>query len=93
MSDDRFKHVVIGLVGIVTMMWLSAVGGCTTDEVETRDTLENSGFSQIEVGDFTFFGCGHGDKYGREFRAVNPVGKHVNGIVCCGYMKSCTVRF
>lgn len=70
-----------------------ALFGCETNEDEARETLEKSGFSDISTGDSTFYGCGHGDKMGREFRAKNVAGKVVTGIVCCGQWKSCTVRF
>lgn len=36
---------------------------------------------------------GEGDKYGKGFIATNPAGHQVEGIVCCGNWKSCTVRF
>jgi hypothetical protein len=85
-GDQRMKWFMVAAMSLALL-------GCETDEDEARETLEKSGFSDISTGDSTFYGCGHGDKMGREFRAKNVAGKVVTGIVCCGQWKSCTVRF
>ncbi len=69
------------------------LAGCFTGENEARDAVDNAGFHDIQVGDLTYFGCSRGDKYGREFRAVNANGRRISGVVCCGVTKACTVRF
>lgn len=69
------------------------LAGCFTTDDEARETLDKAGFTNIKTGDDVFFGCGHGDKFGREFTATNANGRSVSGIVCCGNWKSCTVRF
>lgn len=64
-----------------------------TDEARTRQTLESSGFTDITVGGYDPFACGEHDYYNTQFTAKNPLGKMVSGTVCCGALKSCTVRF
>jgi hypothetical protein len=64
-----------------------------TDASSTRRTLEDSGFTDIRVGGYAFFGCSKDDTFSTTFSAKNPQGRAVNGVVCCGLLKSCTVRF
>lgn len=77
-----------------TMLMLAALAlaGCTTDN-RTRETLIDSGFTHIEVGGYDFLSCGKDDFYSTHFKARNPAGREVEGTVCCGFFKSCTVRF
>lgn len=69
-----------------------AMRSCT-DADRTVSTLEAQGFTEVEPGGYTYFGCGHGDVFHTEFTATNANGNAVSGIVCCGWLKSCTVRF
>lgn len=66
--------------------------GCT-NESDSRRTLESSGYTDIEVGGYAWFSCGKGDDFATLFTAKNPAGQTVSGAVCCGLLKSCTVRF
>jgi hypothetical protein len=64
------------------------------DPVNARRTLEDSGYSSIELTGGQVFGCSKDDGTATGFRAKNPVGRKVEGVVCCGFVfKSCTVRF
>lgn len=69
------------------------LAGCVTTQDEASDTLDKAGFTNIKVGDWSFTGCGNGDKHGREFTAANANGRQISGLVCCGNWKSCTIRF
>jgi len=71
---------------------LILVLGCT-DEQRSRDTLVKSGFTDITVGGYDNWACGKDDSYATHFKAKNPQGQMVEGTVCCGTYKSCTVRF
>jgi hypothetical protein len=77
----------------VLALALLLAAGCVTDEDEAAQTLDNAGFTHIETGDVNLWSCDKGDKYGRDFKAVNPNGRTVHGVVCCGVFKACTVRF
>ncbi len=66
--------------------------GCT-DEANSRRTLEAQGFKEIQLGGYSVFGCGKDDNFATEFTATNPAGMRVSGVVCCGLLKNCTLRF
>lgn len=76
-------------------LWLLAgilLAGCTAPGW-SREALEKSGYTDIETGGYSWFGCGKDDEFSTKFSAVNPAGVRVSGVVCCGLLKSCTVRF
>lgn len=73
---------------IVTLVMLSC-----TNESDSRRALESSGFSEITTTGWEPFACSDSDDFSTGFRAVNPQGKSVKGVVCCGILKGCTVRF
>jgi len=42
----------------------------------------------------SMFACGKDDDYATTFTAKSPVGKSIDGVVCCEFIgKACTVRF
>ena len=79
------------LVVVLVIFILTAVG-CTSPD-RTRETLQKSGFTEIETGGYDAWACADSDTYSTHFRARNPQGAVVEGTVCCGMWKSCTVRF
>lgn len=84
----KFLPILISCV-----VWISlAAVGCTDDQ-RTRETLTKAGFTEIETTGFQYFACSDSDDYHTGFRAKNPQGVVVTGVVCCGIMKSCTIRF
>lgn len=66
--------------------------GCTDNSNSIR-TLESHGFSNIRLTGYEPFACGERDTFSTGFVAMNPAGHHVTGTVCCGLIKSCTIRF
>lgn len=79
--------VVVGVAGAVLSM------SACTDKKTARKTLDNAGYSDVEVGGYGFFACGRDDSFSTKFKARNPVGKEVSGVVCNGWFKSGTIRF
>lgn len=75
------------------IMLLATLAIACTDETETVRTLQSSGFTEIQTTGYRFFGCGDSDTFSTGFRAKNPHGETVEGVVCCGWPKGCTVRF
>ena len=51
------------------------------------------GFTDVQFTGYSFFACSKDDEYHTGFKAKNPSGKKISGTVCCGILKSCTVRF
>lgn len=91
MRSSDFTALVLGIILVVLIVAFATA--VTTSADEAHQTLSSAGFTDVVVGDWAFFACGRDDKRGREFTATNPAGKHVSGVVCCGILKSCTVRF
>ena len=61
--------------------------------------MKNEGIIEAEQGEYDFWECGYGDTWvshfeGRKF-LFNEEGKklrrRVDGTVCCGLMKGCTI--
>ena len=72
---------------------LALVGGCSNDPA-THRVLEAQGFTEITTQGWSLVGCAEDDWSTTRFRAVSPLGKPVNGVVCCGwFFKGCTVRW
>lgn len=69
------------------------LGGCTNDDA-TVSTLQAEGYTQIRTTGWQF-GCGNDDDSCTGFEAIGPTGRHVIGVVGCGWgplSKGCTVR-
>lgn len=84
----RYQHILFALL----LPLLLTCGGCT-DDVNTRRTLNSAGYTDIQTRGYGWFSCGKGDDFATEFTAKNPQGRYVDGVVCCGFLKSCTIRF
>lgn len=83
---------MIGSV-VVFGIWLAlAAGGACTEAKASKEALTSSGYSDVETGDYAWWKCA--DTYATKFVATNPVGRRVEGAVCCGWLtKGCTIRF
>jgi hypothetical protein len=81
------RYLIAGLAACLILLT-----GCT-DELRATETLRKSGFTEIRTTGFELWGCSDDDVFQTGFRAKNVQGQQVNGVVCCGLMKSCTVRF
>jgi hypothetical protein len=64
-----------------------------TDEPASRKALESQGFTDIRFTGYEAFACSEDDGFHTGFTAKNPQGRQVSGVVCCGLLKSCTVRW
>ncbi len=80
------------VLAVVLMGLMIAVLGCE-DADRARATLEDYGFTNINVGGYEPFTCGDDYTFSNEFEATNPQHRRVHGVVCCGYLKGCTVKF
>lgn len=64
-----------------------------TDENASRSALTKQGFTDIKIEGVAWWACGEGDSYATKFTAKNSNGMQVSGAVCCGVVKSCTIRW
>jgi hypothetical protein len=84
------KKLMTVILVVLGMMLLPACA----NESDSRDALQKAGFTQIEITGWEPFSCGKDDSWSTGFRATNPQGQKVDGVVCCGLVfKSCTIRF
>ena len=77
---------------MVMMLALAAVG-CEANPDEAMRALEAQGLTHVTIAGYPFFACGEGDNFNSAFSARGVNGDLVEGAVCCGWMKGCTVRF
>lgn len=66
--------------------------GCTSPGA-SWNALDDMGFKEIETGGYDLFACGKDYVFHTKFKAKNPNGKIVSGVVCCGWLKGCSIKF
>ena len=80
---------------VLTILTAMLLASCTSPD-KARETLEDEGYSHIQIGGWSPYGCAHGeggDSTCTKFNARGPSGREVRGVVGCGYLlKGCTVR-
>lgn len=74
------------------MALVIGLGGCTVAPNEATNTLAAAGYTNIDLGGYSWFGCGRDDGFSRTFTATSVNGSHVEGVVCAGLLKGTTVR-
>lgn len=70
---------------------LLVVSSCTAPD-KSREALIKAGFSEITLNGWAPLSCSEDDNYKTKFTATNPAGVRVDGTVCCGVFKGCTIR-
>lgn len=63
------------------------------DNATAIAVAEANGLHDVKVGDYAMMDCGRGDEFRSHFTAKNAEGRPVQGTICCGWMKDCTVRY
>ena len=76
---------------LLVAFWICA--SACTDDSGSRRALGAQGFTNIQLDGWEPFDCGKDDTFSTGFHATNPAGHPVSGVVCCGVLKACTVRF
>lgn len=79
------------LVVLVLLLAVLLLPSCTDDD-RTRRILEASGYTHVQLTGWSAFTCSGDDVYATGFRAIGPTGVTVEGTVCCGVLKDCTIR-
>lgn len=100
--QTRYKFTLVELLIIITILIVIVafvVRGCSRDQSEAFRALDANGFTYPIIknqGSWGIFnGCDKHDYAWYDASVINPVGKRVDVIVCCGgsfSFKGCTVR-
>lgn len=88
----RALLIIFIFVFFVTILVVKTVGGFDMPD-DSKQALHNAGYSNVELKGHKIFGCDQHDISSISFTATNPAGKNVDGVVCCGITKGCTIRF
>lgn len=75
------------------LLLVALLATACTDESGSRRALEAQGFTDVVIDGYAWFGCSEDDHFHTSFHAKNATGHPVSGVVCCGVLKNCTVRF
>jgi len=68
------------------------VGACTVSPTDTRQALEEQGYSDVQLGGNSWFGCDSKDGFTRVWTATATNGARVKGVACGGWFKGVTIR-
>lgn len=86
---DNMKNILI----VVTFFLSLVLSGCVS-ETDAEKALSAHGFTDIEILGYSVFGCSEDEFNHTKFRATNPQGVVVEGVVCSGILfKNSTIRF
>jgi hypothetical protein len=77
---------------LFALLAVISIAGCT-DETAARRALESSGFTDVKITGYAYFGCSDKDTFHTGFEARGPKGQFAEGVVCSGWLKGATIRF
>lgn len=69
-----------------------ALASCTVSEDRATSIIRSHGYTNIELGGPSIFGCSQDDTLTRTFKATAQNGARVSGSICSGLLKGATVR-
>jgi len=84
----------------IALIMFMLIAGCTVSQSTAEQVLGDEGYTDIELTGWVPFACGGDDDFVSGFRArrtvIGPDGvphtRFVEGVLCCGWLKDCTVR-
>jgi|DEB0MinimDraft_3_1074331.scaffolds.fasta_scaffold330730_2 hypothetical protein len=86
--------VLMSWIALGVAVLVSVAFVMTTDpEAQAVHAAESAGLTEVNVEGWAWFGCGEDDDFRYNVSATNINGDHVDATVCCGIVKSCTVRY
>lgn len=86
---------ILAWIAVLSLLPLSCMAmehGCGAGS-EGIEAVEKSGFRDVQLDGRAWMACSQHDSFTSHFTATNAQGQRVSGVVCCGFLKSCTVRF
>ena len=91
-DESNFMGYLVGF--LLTIAFVGILSWMAWPDSEDADLAARSaGNAQVQLGGWAYFKCGADDLRGWYFSAVNAQGNQVAGVVCCGALKGCTVRY
>lgn len=84
--------IVIAII-LAAIALLYCIGHLMLNETRTIETLEKGGFTDIAITGIGPLDCSEDDYIRTRFEATNPQSIRVQGTVCCGIFKRCTIRY
>ncbi len=83
------KRIILSLALCLSLLTISC-----TDHSRTVQVLQKAGYTHVTTFGYAWFDCSNEDSFNTKFRAKNPQGRWITGVVCCGWLlKSCTIRY
>lgn len=83
---------MLGLAAALVVLFVFGVLTAPTRE-DAEIAVRSAGHKDVVIHDWLWIGCSKGDTLGWSFSAKNALDAPVSGIVCCGNLKACTVRY
>jgi len=90
----ELKDIII-FIAIITIIigFLYCIGSLMKNEARTIETLDKAGFTDIVITGIGPLDCSEDDYIRTRFEATNPQEIRIQGTVCCGIFKRCTIRY
>lgn len=67
--------------------------GCTVASSDAHQLLAANGYTEVQLGGMSLWGCSDDDELTREFKAKTITGQRVEGVICAGlFFKGATIR-
>lgn len=81
------------LFAFVLLIAIAILSGGSHSKTRAENAVRATGATNVDLDGWAWFACGKGDTYAWKFTAENATGQAVEGAVCCGILKGCTVRY
>ena len=93
MSSDAIKNLIVGIALVCVVTFVSCfTDACNVGDGDMRRICAAEGLVDCKVTGRAFFQCSEDDAFASSFTAKRG-GRAVEGTVCCGLFKDCTVRW
>jgi len=101
-SSSSSGYTFVGwLIMICLHFVLASAGACGVDDGRFLQAIQASGLTKPVKRGYDFFECGYGDVWVESFTAQqflpskegDILGASVQGTMCCGILKGCTIRW
>jgi hypothetical protein len=90
MSDDLWGFfLAVGFVAAGLAM--TALGACDVDAGTADSALADAGFGPVTLGGHAWLACR--EPFASHFTALNAAAVRVDGVLCCDWLRHCSVKF